>query len=183
MDPSERYLQRAEWHDYTSRCSYLITLRSNPVIGVLSKIIANRTRIDFTARWVPFQTGKIAMNCVRNINKEFPWVDVLRYAIMPDHVHIVLFVKEKTDLHLGMIIKHYEAECTRALYNQAIIPANQELLSFFLPGYNDKIVYKKNQLETFKQYVVDNPRRYALRREKDSSLQGKILTFVVRADC
>ncbi len=98
MTPAERYLQRAEWHDYTSRCSYLITLRSNPEIEALSRIVSKHTSSGFTARWIPSLTGKIAMNCVRNINNFFPWVDVIRYAIMPDHVHMVLYVKEKTEM-------------------------------------------------------------------------------------
>ncbi|MDE6638739.1 MAG: transposase [Muribaculaceae bacterium] len=165
MDLSERYLQRAEWHDYTSRCSYLITLRSNPDIGFLSDIVAKRTRFDFSARWIPSLAGKVAMTCVRNINKGFPWVDVLRYAIMPDHIHLVLYVKEKTDIHLGKIINNFEITCTQLLYSKLELGIDSKSLSFFLPGYNDKIVYKQNQLETFKRYVEDNPRRYALRRE------------------
>lgn len=169
MEATQRHLQRAEWHDYTSRCHYLITMRSNPEIGTLSDIVAKQTRFDFTARWIPSIRGKIAMNAVRNINRNFPWVDVIRYAIMPDHVHIVLFVKEKTDIHLGMIIKHYKAECTRVLNYQSYTPtspiSSDMINSFFLNGYNDKIVYKENQLEAFKHYVDDNPRRYALRKE------------------
>lgn len=165
MDASERYLQRAEWHDYTSRCSYLITLRSNPQIGRLSDIVSKHTRFDFSARWIPSQAGKVAMSCVRNINKKFPWVDVLRYAIMPDHVHLVLYVKEKTDTHLGVIVNNFEIRCTQLLDSQFALSMDTTPVSFFLPGYNDKIVYKKNQLASFKHYVEDNPRRYALRKE------------------
>lgn len=166
MDPSKRYLQRAEWHDYTSRCSYLVTVRSNPVIGRLSDIVAKKTSIDYTARWIPSPAGKIAMTAVRNINNWFPWVDVMRYSIMPDHVHLLLFVKEKTDVHLGTIVKKFETECTLD-YNSQINPGMPDLeqIPFYLYGYNDKIVFRKNQLNTFKRYVEDNPRRYALRRD------------------
>ncbi len=165
MDPSERYLQRATWHDYTSRCNYLVTLRSNPIIGSLSDIVAKRTRFDFTARWIPSLTGKIAMNCVRNINRSFPWVDVVRYAIMPDHVHILLYIKEKTEVHLGVIVNNFEIQCTQMLDSYLGSDVDVAPTPFFLPGYNDKIVYKANQLDTFKHYVDDNARRFALRRE------------------
>ncbi len=165
MDPSERYLQRAEWHDYTSRCSYLITLRSNPNIGLLSHIVAKRTRIDYTARWIPSEAGKIAMNCVRSINQIFPWVEVVRYAIMPDHVHIMLYVTEKTDVHLGVTINRFEIDCTKGYDLLMTIGLNDKPESFFLPGYNDKIVHKSGQFDNFKRYVEDNPLRYALRKE------------------
>ena len=165
MDHSERYLQRAEWHDYTSRCSYLITLRSNPNIGALSDIVAKRTRIDYKARWIPSEAGKIAMNSVRNINRIFPWVEVVRYAIMPDHVHIMLYVTEKTDVHLGTIINRFEIDCTKEYNLHLPIGFSESPESFFLPGYNDKIVHKSGQFNNFKRYVEDNPLRYALRME------------------
>ncbi|MDE7419785.1 MAG: hypothetical protein K2N35_06215 [Muribaculaceae bacterium] len=165
MDHSERYLQRAEWHDYTSRCSYLITLRSNPNIGALSDIVAKRTGIDYKARWIPSETGKIAINSVRNINRIYPWVEVVRYAIMPDHVHLMLYVTEKTDVHLGVIINRFEVDCTKGYDLQMPIGINESSESFFLPGYNDKIVHKSGQFNNFKRYVEDNPLRYALRRE------------------
>ena len=165
MNPSERYLQRAEWHDYTSRCSYLVTIRSNPLIGRLSDIVAKKTSIDYNARWIPSQTGKIAMTAVRNINKKFPWVDVMRYTIMPDHVHLLLFVKEKTEIHLGTIVNKFKTECSLALPPQFSSADGGDRISFYLPGYNDKIVHKANQLNRFKHYVEDNPRRYAIRRD------------------
>lgn len=162
MNNSDRYLQRATWHDYTSRCSYLVTLRSNTQIGPLSQIIAKKTSIDFKARYRPTKAGLQAMTAVRNINVNFSWVDVMRYCIMPDHVHLLLYVKENTDVHLGKIINKFEIECTQNL--KAVFPEHGDI-SFFQSGYNDKIVYKAGTLKRFKRYVEDNPLRYALRRE------------------
>lgn len=162
MNDSQRYQQRAEWHDYTSISFYLITLRSNPDIGLLSDVVAKRSRVDFTARWIPTNVGKIAMTCIRNINKKFPWVEIIRYAVMPDHVHLLMFVKTKKDVHLGRIVSFFEGECTRILNNNI---SNSIPKSYYLGGYNDKIVFKENQLEVFKRYVEDNPRRLALKRE------------------
>lgn len=137
-------------------------MQSNPNLGALSDIVAKRTRVDFTARWIPSVIGKIAMTCIRNINKKFPWVDIMRYAIMPDHIHLLMFVKTKTDVHLGRIISHFKGECTRLLNNDITNPID---IPFYLSEYNDKIVFRQNQLDIFKRYVEDNPLRFALKRD------------------
>ncbi len=71
---------------------------------------------------------------------------------MPDHVHIAIFVRERTDIHLGLIIKTLKNDCFRGK-------------SLFIDGYYDSFLTARNQLQRMLDYISDNPRRYLIRRQ------------------
>lgn len=107
-------------------------------------------------------TGKIIAANVSALKHRFPFISILRRCIMPDHMHFVIFIKEKTPWHLGDIINHLKSECTRN-YNgydsSRGEDADETLVSVFEDGYHDRILRRKNQLRRMLKYVSDNPRR------------------------
>ena len=44
----------------------------------------------------------------------YPEIEVLALQMMPDHLHGILFVKEKMDQHLGQAIKGFKTGCNKA---------------------------------------------------------------------
>jgi REP element-mobilizing transposase RayT len=90
------------------------------------------------------------------LKKEFPFVNIIRRVIMPEHIHIVLFVTKKTDYTLGDILLNLKSKCTLA-YNHYDI--NGESIAVFEKFYHDRILTKEGQLKRILDYVSDNPRR------------------------
>lgn len=178
---SNPYLQRARWHDYTDICMYMITLTSNSEWGALSKIIT-RDSSAASARWSPFHPGKAVLKSVRALNFFFPWVEVRNYTIMPDHVHMMLYVREKTHVHLDQIVDGFVRSCNDILWNAE---KNKIGLSLFNPGYNDKIIYKQGQRAVLCDYISENPMRYIIRRRhpeffsrvNDININGEIFSI------
>lgn len=156
------YFLRAEWHDYTSRCVYMITFLKSENAPVFSNIRGQINPQGLHARYEKTEIGEIIYRQIKRLDSNFNFVSVVRYVIMPDHVHILLNVKEKSQTHLGDIVGSLKKECAREykhLYSEAQCNSNP----LFLNGYNDKIVFRPGQYEGYKKYIEDNPRRYFIR--------------------
>lgn len=117
---SER-TKRSHWHDYHEKCIYLITVTvkdRKPLLGVVKG--------DVNKAWISLsQEGKAVWSGIESLPKRYPQVRVLQHQIMPDHVHLVLYVTERLPegLPLGNIIASWKAACSKtcaALNSQPI---------------------------------------------------------------
>ena len=101
---------------------------------------------------------------VAKISRFYPMAEVWKTCIMPDHIHMI--VRLRDDLppgsHLGKIIAGFKSECNKAYRH--IVPA-AESPRLFERGYNDKILIREGQLDNWKAYLDDNPRRLLLKRQ------------------
>lgn len=146
-------LERAVWHDYHSVCIYMITLTKQEAVPAFSSIhnAEGAKKTDPVLSLSP--VGLTVDAEVRGWLKEFAMIRLLNMRIMPDHIHILIYVTERTEKHLSRIIQVLKWNCNRALQTET-----------FCEGFNDKIVTKEGQRETFYQYISDNPRRYMARK-------------------
>ncbi|MDE5585329.1 MAG: hypothetical protein K2I92_03190 [Muribaculaceae bacterium] len=105
------------------------------------------------------ETGNIIASCLSKIKTTFPFTSILRRCIMPDHVHIDLFVKEATETHLGQIIAAFKRHCSTELEKLGYPPQTD----LFIENYHDTFLRGKGQLKALLKYISDNPRRYLIR--------------------
>ena len=149
--------QRCLHWDYRSRCIYLVTFVTRdrrPVFGELViPVSQDGTQLPEFARVEPSETGRIVEDCWSQIPTRWPGVSVLEHQLMPDHFHGVIFVREPQEKPLGQILRGFAAGCT----SRAGFPVWQ-------PGFHDSILFRDGQLENMRRYVLENPRRLALRR-------------------
>lgn len=122
----------------------------------------------------------------------YPEVKVIALQLMPDHLHGILFVTSHTDYHLGRVINGFKIASNRAyraaLEAQESPPASSSVSPSSSPspsqrqcrceannhapkqgllwskGYTDGILDRKSQLETWKNYLRDNPKRLLIKR-------------------
>lgn len=109
--------------------------------------------------------GKIIAECINNLCLDFPDVKVLCYVIMPDHIHLELFVTRQMDIPLGSVIAPFKSACTRlywAKFPQSTLAIGSK--SIFLAGFNDKIAHRAGAKDAFFNYILDNPRRYLVKK-------------------
>ena len=156
---------------------------------------------------------------IAKISAVYPMVEVWKLCIMPDHLHIIVRVKEKLPegKHLGHVVSGFMTGCTRAWWalveegkmppfgkpkgtegsasppggSVSLSPASALVAggsapplgasvpagspaggasaaprpSLFEKGYNDKILLRPGQLDNWKRYLDDNPRRLAIKRQ------------------
>ena len=143
--------RRNAWHDYHSRCIYMVTMAVEGRKPILGKLFAPND--NHPMPWVlPSALGEKVLNCWQSITIHYPEVRLLDIQLMPDHIHGVLFVTRQVPYHLGKVVNGFKVGCNAAA---------RELLGTTLweEGYHDRILINKGQLETMLNYLHDNPRR------------------------
>ena len=177
-------LRRMEKHDYTSACIYLVTLTTTDRRRVLGSLVGdspNHAEIEPTAlgKYVAEAFRKTAAETTKKTGCR---VQVLHYQIMPDHFHGILYVRDTlpADYALGKIIAAWKSDCTHAFWNDSSSCSqnfSSEKPSLFSRGFNDRILFRKGQLQTWIAYLNDNPRRLWLKVHFPNRLR-KIYEFV-----
>ena len=177
-------LRRMEAHDYTAACIYLITVTTadrKRVLGSLEGGSADSATI------VPTALGEHVAEAFRRVASETTKktgcrVQVLHYQIMPDHFHGILYVRDTlpADYPLGKIIAAWKSACSHALWDDSSLCAlnfSSVKPALFSGGFNDRILFRKGQLQTWIKYLDDNPRRLWLKKHFPNRLR-KVYDFV-----
>ena len=187
--------RRSPWHDYRERGTYMLTLVVEgrmPLLGRLVTEPCEEPQGTKAARVELSALGKaIRDEEIRKIQEHYSMVEVWKLCIMPDHIHMIVRVKEDMPegKNLGKVVWGFKVGCTKALWrlmpnekaalipagsSAATVPANATPVpagssagntrSLFEPDYNDKILLREGQLDNWKRYLDDNPRRLAIKR-------------------
>ena len=176
-------LRRMEKHDYTSACIYLITVTTEERKRVLGSLVGDSPN---TAEIEPTALGEYVAEAFRKIASETTKktgcrVQVLHYQIMPDHFHGILYVRDTlpSDYSLGKIVAAWKSDCSHAAWDVSSLCAqdfSSEKSPLFSRGFNDRILFRKGQLQTWIAYLKDNPRRLWLKIHYPNRLR-KVYNF------
>ncbi|MBO5624454.1 MAG: hypothetical protein J5953_01520 [Prevotella sp.] len=175
-------------HDYTKRMMYMVTMVTEdrrPLFGRVSgHSLApidskDAPRIELTA------LGQRVEKEWWGIPAYYPQVEIIALQMMPDHLHGILFVKEKMEKDLSRIIRGFKTGCNRAyrelILQQKYVATESKYVAtesqhtkrkkdryhglLFAPGFNDKLLMRQGQLQRWLDYLKDNPRRLLMKRE------------------
>ena len=161
--------RRMQDHDYQSRCIYMLTLaladRSQPLLGHLTLDAQGEATLK------PSALGEAVVREWYALEREYPQLSILRVQLMEEHLHVVVFVKERLPKHLGKLVgivknrsnKHYWAMLTA---QGRLAPKGQQTPPpLFAENFQDTILTHEGQLETMLRYVDDNPKRAMTKRQ------------------
>ena len=159
-----------EKHDYTSACIYMITVTTADRKRILGSLVGDSPD---TAAIEPTALGEYVAVAFRKraaetTKKTGCRVQVLHYQIMPDHFHGILYVRDilPADYALGKIIAAWKSDCSHSFWEDSSFCSQNfstEKPSLFSRGFNDRILFRKGQLQTWIGYLNDNPRRLWLK--------------------
>ncbi len=207
--------RRKPWHDYHSQGTYMLTIVVEGRQPLLGQLKSSTTPQGAVVAQVELSAlGKaIRDEEVPKISAHYKTVEVWKVCIMPDHIHLIIRVREDIPggTHLGIIIRGFKAGCTQAWWRlmpcvktqgttaqqqgtaghcpaaapvpaapvsaapvsaapvpaapvPAVSTAGKQPPSLFEGGYNDKILFHNGQLDNWKHYLDENPRRLAIKR-------------------
>lgn len=199
-------LRRRIGHDYQSRRMYLVTITVEGRKPLLGRLVGDADAPEGSSeepRVVLSPLGELVRERWMATEAIYPQIQVVGLQIMPDHLHGILFVKERMDMHLGAVVKGFKAGCNKVFremeaatrsqhsergaqqqnrrggsvgyaetVSQPKLAVSQPKLAAPQPkrgllwalGYNDHILDSEGELERWKNYLKDNPRRLAIRR-------------------
>ena len=118
--------RRKPWHNYQRKGTYMLTLvvdGRQPLLGKLIMPTNNQSAyVELT------ELGKIIYNEeTQKIPYFYKMVEVWKVCIMPDHIHMIVRVKEDMPdgKHLGDVVRGFKVGCTRAWWRLSAIPAGE----------------------------------------------------------
>ena len=145
-------LRRCFNHDYRDPFFYMVTVTTHerrPWFGVCE----NNACVLNADGW-------LVHNLWHRISQDYPQIAISTLCIMPDHLHGILHVTERMEKPVGVPIRAFKSQCTSALRDRH----NDDALTLWNPGYNDRIVWRRGSLRAYTRYLMDNPRRYCLKK-------------------
>jgi REP element-mobilizing transposase RayT len=145
---------RAQWHDYTGAGFYMITLVTAPRRCLFGCCKDNAVQLS--------PEGSHVVDAWHKMPTFTPQIEAQELCIMPDHLHGILFAKEKLPRTLSAIVRGFKSGITSALRR-----LNQDpTLSVFQDGFHDLVSLQVKSIKAYSAYIRDNPRRYCLKRER-----------------
>lgn len=165
-------------YDYTGRRMYMITMVTEGRKPLFGKVVGRSEAVEPSAE-VPHielsPLGEAVEQIWKTIGVHHPEVQVLALQMMPDHLHVVLFVKERLEKPLGKVLLGVKQACNqvfRQMMSESFVAVAQQHAGqsrgnglLFTKGFNDQILFRDGQLEHWLHYVRDNPRRLLMKRE------------------
>lgn len=166
---------RAPWHDYQSCCIYMVTINKAPGVENFG-ILAGDTQIPIGNTGSPFISsspiGTSIKAIIRNFRDIEPAARILQYALMPDHLHLLIHIEERTEKTLGQIMAQFKT----AVNNKAGMD------HVFDNGFNDQILKPGRKLDVLFKYLQQNPYRLAVRRNHPKYFQ-RLSTLSIGGRC
>lgn len=192
--------RRKQDHDYRSRRMYMITMNTEGRRPLFGHVVGD-VRQPFGAPGAPHiepsALGEAVFQNWMQMLKMTPEFQGILFQLMPDHFHAILFVTEELSIHMGRKLNSFKIGCRRSfrelcpsLYEEEAQLQHPDAFRqdkrhgiLFEVNYNDKILIHAGQLEAWKHYLADNPRRLLVKRDHPEffrvrrSLTWKGMTF------
>ena len=165
-------------NDYTARRMYMITMVTEERKPLFGKVVGNSEAVEPSAEAPHIELsplGEAVAQIWLTIGSHHPEVKVIALQMMPDHLHAILFVRVKMEKALGKVILGVKQACNRAFREvmpEGVVAVAQQHAQrergnglLFAKGFNDQILLRDGQLERWRNYLKDNPRRLLMKRE------------------
>ena len=164
--------RRMKNKDYRERTIYMITLvvaGRRKLFGEIEGDIRSCYGEANYPHIVLSTLGEAVREQILRLPEYYPQLSVSGFQIMPDHVHLIIFLHDQLPCHLGIVIRGLVQGCNKA-YRQFYPQDNAVHIGkgkserrsngiLFEHGYNDKVLMHQNQLKIWRHYLADNPRR------------------------
>lgn len=167
------YKRRKKNHDYKDPWKYHITLAKDPSAPLfctlrILELIPNGVSVDL------LPLGLIIEEEIRNFSLHHPQIKVVEHIVMPDHVHLLIQVKERLSRAVGNAIGGLMTGISK-IWRE--LNSNPEI-DVFEKGFNDRIMYSFISLDAVCDYIRQNPYRLAVRRARPDFFQKQRNIFI-----
>ena len=155
----KRKRNRLEKYDYSSAGAYFITICTEGRREILSRIVVGGDVLDAPKKEELLPYGEIAEKYIHQLNDFYGDIVVDRYVIMPNHIHIMLFVSEngasrtspptKQHTTVSKFLSTFKRFCNKE-YGENI----------WQRSYYDHVIRDRQDYEEHARYIMENPARW-----------------------
>lgn len=155
MERYQRRPNRIENYDYSLNGAYFVTVCTQDRKRILSDIVGD----GFP---VPKPCGKVAEAMIHRISVKYPAVEVDKYVIMPDHIHMLLRIRPEGTGNpsptLGNVIGWYKYQASKEIN----LLRGTQGERVFQRSYHDHVIRNQQDYDEIWQYIENNPRKWAI---------------------
>jgi REP element-mobilizing transposase RayT len=109
-------LRRCVGHDYTNRQMYMITMVTEGRRPLFGRVVGRSDAVSGSSEAPHMELSPLGQRVADEwwaTTMHHPEVEVLALQMMPDHLHGILFVREKMEQPLGMALRGFKQSCNR----------------------------------------------------------------------
>ena len=151
----QRKHPRLKEYDYSTAGAYFITICTHNRRHILSHVVGRGlapAETELTA------LGMIAREQLAALEERFPSAEITDYVIMPNHIHLLLTLKEAAGASprptVSSVIGAYKS-LTARLCKQA-----SSVEKVFQSSFHDHVIRSEEDLRTVREYIAHNPARW-----------------------
>ncbi len=172
---SHRKSPRLSGWDYSRPGAYFLTINVKGRVCSLGEIDNNKVILS--------EVGKIAFNNLNAIPEHFPHVSLDVYVVMPNHVHLIVFIEQDVNAVRKdvPVVRPYAKPVNKEKYYRTIAPKRGSLSVVirsykdsvkkwcnnngygdfkWQPRYHDRIIRSNQELKNTRKYIIDNPNNW-----------------------
>ncbi len=154
MDLPKRKPTRLKGYDYSTPGAYFITICTKDRKELLSKIVGDDAHIGPKNQLS--QYGLVCNKYINNINNKYENVTVDKYVIMPNHIHLIIFLRgtmkaSSPTKNIETIIRSFKTMVTKEIG-----------YSIWQRSYHDHIIRGEKDYHKIWEYIDTNPLKWEL---------------------
>jgi REP element-mobilizing transposase RayT len=169
----KRKSTRLKNYDYSSTGVYFVTICTQDRKQILSEIIRVHQSFTDTSENSAVgeglappvyivnlkSCGEIVKEQLQQVEQRFPNVSVKDYVIMPDHIHVILYLRKETggaspSPTLDDVICAFKSLISR------VCKQKHGIEKIFQRSSADHIIRDREDYETRRKYIYENPKRW-----------------------
>ncbi|MBP3337499.1 MAG: transposase [Clostridia bacterium] len=152
MNLSKRKPTRLKGYDYSTPGAYFITICVKDRKQLLSKIVGADSHI--VPKNYLSNCGLICDKYINNINNKYENVTVDKYVIMPNHIHLIIFLHgtmkaSSPTKNIETIIRSFKTLVTKEIG-----------YSIWQRSYHDHIIRGEKDYQKIWEYINTNPLKW-----------------------
>jgi REP element-mobilizing transposase RayT len=162
---------RLKGYDYSRAGMYFLTVCTQDRACLFGDVVDGEMQLN--------EAGRVAEQCWRGIPFHFPDTVLDAFVIMPNHVHGIVAVGAKnfsplrsplragTSRTIGSVIRGFKIGVTKWMRQNGLIH------EVWQRNYYEHIIRNDESLNRIRQYILDNPARWAMDRENPAAATRK----------
>jgi putative transposase len=175
FDPQKHHRRSIRWksYDYAAEGAYFVTTVTEGRACLFGEIVNGKMRLN--------RYGEIIQKWWNEIPIHFPSVEIGAFAIMPNHVHGIIFISDKRTGDvlpphnepkpllkptLGQIIAYFKYQSTKEMN---LADGTGTITKFWQRNYYEHIIRNEQELQQKTNYVLDNPSHWRSERENPTN--------------
>jgi REP element-mobilizing transposase RayT len=166
-DPERHHRRsiRLKGYDYSQPGGYFITIVTRDRACLFGEVVDGEMRLNDVGHMVHQQWA--------DLPNRFPNIDLDAFIVMPNHIHGVIVITDAPTVGagsprpytsratLGQVVAYFKYQSTKRINAAGGTPG----VRLWQRNYYEHIIRSEDSLNRIRQYIADNPARWAFDRE------------------